>query len=247
VSGVTTSIANLNSALTTYQVLRGVSNLDVLKKQGIKLKFALYRELRAIRPPKGSIRSNVLARLKAGKFIRIRESVQKEVRERIVVDNILNHGKILGTRGGKKGRTQLINFGSNNIREDHGQAHWKSRALASQMVEREINVREAGIGFLAVSARYPGGVVDGATSTSRFGPDLARLGIMVDPASALLRFQWLEDTNIARASVRGVTARKGERAIAGAIDSVASDIVTYNQRKLLELGTATLRAMGARP
>jgi hypothetical protein len=240
-SGVQTSLGNLNSALATYQMLRGMSNADVLRKKGKDLQMVLAGELRAIRPPKGSIRTNVLARLKAGKFINIRESVQKRVRERVVVDQLVNHGKVL--TGKKSGRTQLVDLGS----RQSGQEHWKYRALASQMVLREIAVRESGIGFLSVSARYPANLADGMVAESRYGPALSKVGIQADQNSALLRFEWLENTDIAKAAVQGMGAKRATGAVTRTLDRVTADIVVYNQRKLKELAQATLRATGARP
>lgn len=239
-SGVQSSLDRLNAASATYQQLRGMSNRDVLEKQGRKLQLAVYRELRAIRPRKGSIRSNILERLKAGKFIHIRESVQKQVRERIIVDQIVDHGKI---RRGKKGRTNLVDLGS----RDSGQEHWKKAALASQYVEREISVRESGIGFLAVSMLYPDGIRDGAVAKSRYGPGLSRLGITVDQNSSMARFEWLDKTGLAASALEGVEARKGQGAISTGVDRVTADIVKYNERKLAELARATLRAAGAKP
>lgn len=77
------NLSDLNAILPLYQLLRGVTDREVLAKQGGKLEFALYSQLRDARRAKGAIRAELLARLASGRTFRVRDSVRQSVSEKL--------------------------------------------------------------------------------------------------------------------------------------------------------------------
>lgn len=210
---VTHNIADLNQALSDYQVLSRKSMADVMAKQGAKLAWAIKRELRSIVPASGSIRSRALAILKSGGMIKIRESVKESVAAKREAKKFTPKGKL---------RKFKLN-------------------LAQEMIRREIAVRESGRGVLSVSAAYPGFLVSGQKAVSRAGLLMSEVGLKAEVAGGRVSFVWPGMNITSKGVVRGLQSPRGSAAVATAIAKTTADITSYVRRKQSELMAAAIK------
>jgi hypothetical protein len=129
----------LEAAMQRYKEETGKTAERVLLRAGINLSSFYSNALKGLIPPKGSIRAENLARLKAGdKGLRIRQSVKNAILRKFPGRNAL--GKVVF---GKRKTSTVSRKGSRlNV-----------TALMAQM---ELNVRERARGFTALVPRIRG-------------------------------------------------------------------------------------------
>jgi hypothetical protein len=219
----TSNIGNLNAALADYHRLSGLTVRDVLAKQGGKLSRAVALSLRRVSAPKGALREEALARLKAGRGIRIRESVRQRVEAK------------WGATFARK-------------RAAHERKYWgedlsEGRSKQQELVRAELAVRESSRGFLAISSRYPMTIQQGLKAISRYGPELSRAGIMANDSGGVLSFTWGGLSTHAQKAEKGLGDPVPGRAVQLAIQSVTEDIRTYTARKQQELHDKVARVL----
>jgi hypothetical protein len=204
---------DLNAILPEYQKLSGLTDADVLSKQGGKLGFAVYKELRSTMPVKGSIREKLVARLHDGRGIKIRDSVRESVAAKYASK----------TKAGKTRRFKL------NIEQE--------------MVRREIAVREGGRGVLSISIKYPKTISDQQKSISRYSQLLSQVGIHLDAENRYAQFLWPGISRQSKSVVGGINRPIGQEAIDRAAKTVLEDIKTYTTRKHAEALAVTTKRM----
>lgn len=210
---ITTNIANLNNATRDYQTLSGLSAEDVLSKQGGKLGRAVYEALRKTKPPKGSIKSEILARLASGRFIKIRQSVRDSVKAKRETPN---------KRTGKLQKTFKLTY-------------------QQEIVRREIAVRSSGAGVLSVSIKYPNALQNAQQALSRYGTVFSNVGIKTDTEEKYARFTWSGISQQSARVIKGLQGPRAVAAIHDAIQETTSDIMVYVRRKQAELALRTVR------
>jgi hypothetical protein len=213
-------LARLNSTIADYIRVGKKLPEEALAKQAGKLGFAFSQELRGLIPPKGSIRSESLARLKGGGGIRVRPSVRKAVFEkRRARQDLATRDLVFGA--GKRGTRSIRRQG-------------KRLNLQALAVTAEINIRERGRGFLSVSSRIPRftrALGDVQRSLSRYGPILGEAGLRAAPEGAEARFLWGPHSRASLAAARGLSIPKAEAALSRALNAVAEDIRLYIEEK----------------
>lgn len=212
--GITHNIRDdLNAILPEYKALSGLTDLDVLQKQGGKLGFAIYKELRNTVPVKGSIREALLARLHAGRGIHIRDSVRQSVGSKYASK----------TKSGRSRRFKL------NVQQE--------------LVRREIAVRESGRGVLGISIYYPKVLKDEGKAISRYGQVLSQVGIVIDPENKYAQFLWPGISAESQSVAGGINRPVGQRAVDRGAASVLADIEIYTERKKAEALAQTVKGM----
>jgi len=131
----------------------------------------------------------------------------------------------------------------------HERQHWgdplEGEAFNKQQeyVRREIAVRSSGRGFLAVSARYPIKVSQGLKAISRYGSALSDVGLRINKDNGYVRLAWQGLSIQGKAAAEGITAERGQEAIATAVAAVNEDIQVYVKRKQMELVKRAVKAM----
>lgn len=235
------NLANLNAVLVDYQKYSRLTTQEVLNKQSTKLGYALRANLAAIRPAKGSIRQQALARLKAGQGISIRDSIREDVTakvEKIPLGSrrrILKKGKSLAVRGRFVPASHTVEgiLAAGIVRS----AANTRLQVQQEMIRREINLREKGRGVLAKSAVYPGNMVAGATKKaySVYGTVFSDFGITVTKTGGVAVFNWAGINKQSARAVRGLGGPRAVKATQDAIDFVEQDIREYVKKKQMEL------------
>ena len=213
------NIANLNGALALYQQLRGLTNKEVLEKQGGKLARAMAGALKQVRASKEQIYAEAIAQLKSGRGIRVRQSVKEQVEAK------------WGAKWAKRVKAYEKNYWGDTLNQGFSKQQ--------EMVRREIAVRRSGAGFLAVTARYPTTLAQGQKALGRFGLTLSMVNLRTDGDSPFARFSWGEFSKMSKRAGQAFLDTKGGavpvKAIQAALDAVTDDILLYTNRKQQEL------------
>jgi hypothetical protein len=218
---VSHNIADLSKVLPLYQQLSNKSAFGVLQKVGGNLGRFLYRELRSIRPPKGSIRANALAILAGGGMIKVRPSIRESVRA--------------------SSKAPRFNV---SRREAKLQGVDRRRLTRSQeMVRREIAIRESGRGVLARSVSYPLIVADQMKALSRYGTAFSEVNLNISGDLKYVRFAWPGTNTQSQRVLKGIESSKGQAALNRAIRATRDDMMVYVQRKQAELVRKVVKAM----
>jgi len=210
------NIADLNKALALYQKLSTKSVRDILIKQGTKLRYSIWMRERQIMAKKGEIRAMVLARLKSGKMINIRDSIVGGVDAKLAKSK--KHSKMTGSQ----------------------RAWTRQQAL----VAREINIRESGRGFISVSSRYPRSLSDQAKALSRRGLTLSQWDLKADYLGGRAQLIWASPSGPGQKVAKALEDRRPRAALALALKDVKDDIMEYVNDKMkwtAEEGIAYLR------
>lgn len=226
-SAQTNIINDLNSVVRLYQQLSGLSSEDVLRKQGGKLGRQVYFNLRRIIPAKGSIRAEAIARLKAGKGINIRKSVDESVTAKFAEPF-------------KRGQAREEDkFWGESAR---GHMNWKFR-LRQKKVQKELSLRESGRGVMSVSIRYPFVLAHDVKSVSKYNQLLSKVGIVVNAQSQYAQFLWPGISAQSKEVVEGLRRERVNREVRAAIFTTKDDILVYTRRKQAEIATKAVKAM----
>jgi hypothetical protein len=143
---IESNLAELNAKLSTYAAHRKITVVQAVQKHSQEFAFLLADELKKTSPARGSIRSGALAWLKnRSKGVNVRPSIMKAVREKYnLIQDITTRRFVIGGKRGKG--TVTRGKGANK----------KKLNIRALMVQRELNMRERGIRFMAVSARLKG-------------------------------------------------------------------------------------------
>lgn len=211
-------VTRFSNAINEYIRLAKATPRDAIAKQGGKFAYALAQGLRGIAPGKGSIRAQLLARLKAGQGVR----VSNRVREKL-------YAKV-GARTRLEDHVQVFGKGEGRTRRGR-------RNLQALAVEAEISRRESGRGFLSLSGRYPRVLkrrYDYAFSKYRISLSEAALVDEVEKGTAVT-FRW--DAAITRLSgeaAQGMARPKARQIAATALRDTVDDMQVYITRKLEE-------------
>lgn len=206
-------ITRLNDRLFKYRELSLKSWPDIMSKQGGKLADLLSRRLRGIAPVRGAIRAQTLERLAAGGGIRVRKTARKFADQHSVASatNIKTRRASHFVQATKTGAVRS------------GGLNWWQLA-----VQREINIRESGRGFLSVSSHYRKYLSQANFALSKFGPVLSRAGISVRSDGAAASITWdPSDSELASSAAAGLGKTKGRAMIALALRDLIDDIDIY--------------------
>jgi hypothetical protein len=222
---IETNVAELNASIQEYARLSGKTVQEALKKQASKLGYNLRTELRSLMPAKGSIRAELLERLKSHRGIKIRPKILQ---------------KIFGSGGTRTtfGTQRAINTSGSRVTRGRRLNLW------AEAIKAEIGARESARGFLGVSASYRGmtGVnamleSGGAYAVSRLGPTLstATFKPLPEDVGASIEFEWsLQTSGLSAEAAEGITKQRGEAAVNRALVNTLEDIQVYIERKLQE-------------
>lgn len=226
-SAQTNIVNDLNSVIRLYQQMSGQSSQDVLRKQGGKLGRQMYFNLRRIIPEKGSIRETALARLKAGKGINIRKSVDESVTAKYA-DQF------------KRGQAREEDkFWGESAR---GHMNWKFR-LQQKKIQREIGLRESGRGIMSLSIRYPFVLSHDVKSISKYNQLLSKVGIVVNAQNQYAQFIWPGISAQSKDVVEGLRRSRVNKEVRAAIITTTEDILVYTRRKQAEIAVKAVKAM----
>lgn len=218
------NIADLNKVVRDYQALSGLSSKDILTKQGGKLGREMYYQLRATAPNKGSIRSLVISRLRAGEPVRIRERVQREVT-----------AKFKARFQQKQDRWEDKFWGESAS----GQNNWKWM-LRQKMVQTEIGLRESGRGVLGFSTRYPTTLLMANKVLSKYKFLLSEANVRLTQEGGSASFEWSGQKQASESVAEGIGRPRAQAAIVQAIRATKADILVYVRRKQREILTGSI-------
>lgn len=212
---VSHNIGDLNQALALYQTFSRKSAEDVIQKQAGKLAFNIKQAMRGIVRPKGSIRSELLARLSAGKGISIRPAVKEAVKAKRESRKLTPSGKV---------RRFKLN-------------------LRQEMVRREIAVRESGRGVLSVSSRYPSVIRQTSVATGKGKQVLSAVGVKTGQEGGFARFVWGESGTTSERLAAAMGGGKPRTALNQALIATRDDIMKYVREKQAKLAAQTVKSL----
>lgn len=188
----------------------------VIAKIANKLRWAIYKRLKALSPAKGKIREQMLARIRGGdKFLKVRASARDWAKGKIE--------KSIAERAARK-------LAGVKLRKQAGPA-WKRNAQALA-VNREIGMREQARVFTGVSALYKGFSADRASTTalSASGSGLSVYTFNTNQERTIARFGWGTLNNeLAAKAAEAVGKPKAQQALTEAIDDVIKDTLDYKR------------------
>lgn len=218
------NIADLNQTIRLYKELSGKSDHDILSKQVGKLAGNIRMAMKAIMRPKGWIREQMIARLKAGGRIKVRESIKKKVREKWP-----EIAARMQRRHDKQFWGDTLNTGL---------------SMGQEMVKRELNMRERGRGVLRVSAMYPGTILKGVMrAEGRGGVILSEAGIKIGATISGGSIEWAGVQGTPKEVAESFGRAKPKQALLSAIEATRADILLYTARKQAELLQKSIRSM----
>lgn len=219
-------LARFNEAMRLYVKASGKSAKDVLLKKGSQLGYALWKLFRALRPVKGSIREARMAALKRGEGLRIRRAAIE-----FAMNKTLATASDLKTRAGVSRMEKTKKGGV----KSNGRTWWQIAA------QREIAIRESGIGFMAQGVKFRfaqvgqqgrGGIEDHGKAYSRYSPTLGAYQFKAEEHEGKVVFHWGGFSKMSNEVVKAMTRAKGWSAIRQALDEVVKDTIPYLQKKL---------------
>lgn len=243
---IQSELDKLNKAVGLYIRACGRGFLFGLQKQSSELGRNLAKEAKGLAPTKGSVRASRLAILKEvkrgkskgakindGYGVHVRPSVYKEIAEKynalpLAADimRFRSKGKLKGTVTRKGRRLNL-------------------QALA---VQRELNLRESGRGFLShadklavemsAAERLQSRRIE--ASISRYGPKLGEFAFTVDETSGVAVFKWGGFSELSNDAVKAMGRARGQAAVARAMQATTANMLPYIERKLGEAAVGLL-------
>lgn len=221
------NLDEFNAALTRYAALSSKGAAEAVAKKGADFGFRLSRKLLALAPKKGSVRESRLAALATGGGLNVRDKIRQRVYSKLGVSQTVAGRKL--RMGGKKLSASKLVKG-------------KRLNLQALLVRAELNARESGRGFSALSARYKS--LSQQLAADRFGEQrrkildrynrfLSEVGFKRDKNSATLTFMWGENESSGKLAVSLQKPRQ-QAAIADALDESRADMMVYILRKQSE-------------
>ena len=209
----------LSEACRKYCILSGKTEGDVIDKQQGKLGYNLYNGLRALMPGKGVVRAERLTALQGGQGVRVRPGVYEELRIKLGDEFTSKSQKYKGPNG------ELAGTAFNARRQMNFQA------LA---VQRELNLRESGRGFMAWSVPRHRSYAELAhiDQESRYEHVLSMLNIDTRPDADRKFAQFTWDSN--SKALEGLSDAQQMGVIEYAVRETTDDIMVYVERKIHE-------------
>ena len=218
-----TNLDEFNAALTRYAALSSKGAAEAVAKKGSDFGFRLSRKLLTLAPDKGSVRENRLAALASGGGLKIRDKIRQRVYAKLGVSQTMAGRKL---RMGKKLSASKLVGG-------------KRLNLQALLVRAELNARESGRGFSALSARYKS--LSQQLAADRFGEQrrkiidrysrfLSEVGFKRDRDSSNLTFRWGGNESSGKMAVALQKPRQ-QAAIADALNEARADMMDYIIRK----------------
>lgn len=206
------TIEQLNAVLVRYAAVSRLTPQEVVAKQGIKLGHFLRAELAKLKPAKGSVREARLAAIKSGAGIKVREGAREFARKKTVAtaSDIRTKKDALFMESTKRG----------NVKRN-GRTFWQIA------VDRELNIRESGRGYLSLAGRMryaDKAIISGSTYriVDRITRELGRAWMTVTDDGSALKFSY-DNPNI----FEGLDRVKGKSAIQAAMKETELDILKY--------------------
>jgi hypothetical protein len=207
---LTFEMERLTMALQKYGELSGKSEAEVISKQAAKLRRYIWQGLRALMPAKGEVRAERLAGLKAGVGVKVRPGVYQEIASKF--GKAAQFGQRF-TSVERKGKT--LNF----------------QALA---VQRELNLRESGRGFMAFSTPRTVAAAELAhiEKSSRYNDLLSTfdLDTRENTKVKFAQFTWQADSP----ALAGLSMEQQLSVLNAGVKYVADDTMVYVNRKIEE-------------
>lgn len=210
--------ADLNRAIGAYIVASGKTVDEVLQKQGAKLGFSLFQQLKAIAPAKGSVRAERLAALGRGEGIKI------EARAAVALMRARGYNDSTNTfKRGKKDVKSFVVKG-------------KRLNFQALLVKREIARRESARAFTAQGSLFPRRFLHntaGAVMSRKIRSEqLSKYGASFGKNPRFIHFSWAEFSKAAKALVASMTQARAISAASRAMRDVTEDIMEYVYRKM---------------
>lgn len=229
---VETNIAALNNAIADYVEASSKAPEVAVRKHGKEFSKDLRDELKRFMPAKGSVRTARLAALKAGEGLRVRAAVRAYVNK-----NTMATATDVRTRKA----TRFMQITRTGKVKRNGLSWWE---LA---VQRELNLRERGRGYLSYSSAFRK-VIDnlGAGSeqqtgyvVNRYNRGVSKAKLTNKPYETSVAFNWGE-TKASAGPATVLNQPRGQAAIGRALASARENIVEYMNRKNRQNAEATL-------
>lgn len=221
------NIGELNDVIRRYRGFSKLSDSDILTKQGGKLGRALHYQLLNVRPAKGAVRAQVLARLKAGQRVKVRDEVVETVKR----------------RWEDKFKAAQARFEDRFWGDSDPQHNWKWK-LRQKMVQLEIARREQGRGVLGFSAHYPIVLGNSHKVRSKFGPLLSQAGVRLnEKGGGEAMFHWPGETGPSQKVAESFDRPVPGKALLAAIQETKADILKYvlpREQRLAEMGVSMM-------
>jgi len=238
----------LNSALRMYTQAAGRGIGFALAKQSEELGRNLAKEAKGLMPAKGAVRASRLAILKEagrgkvngrkiqpGLGVHVRASVYKAIAEK--------HGALPFAANIMQMRTKKGLRGSVN-------RFGRKLNLQALAVQRELNLRESGRGFLHHADKLALDMSRGERlqsrrvekSVSRFGPQLGEFAFAVDDdGNGSASFKWGGFSQLSNEAVKAMARARGQASIARALAATTDNIKPYIERKLGEAAAKLIK------
>lgn len=219
-----TNLDEFNAALTRYAALSSKGAAEAIAKKGADFGFRLSRKLLTLAPKKGVVREDRLAALASGGGLTIRPKIRQRVYSKLGVSQTVAGRKL--RMGGKKLSASKLVGG-------------KRLNLQALLVRAELNARESGRGFSALSARYKS--LSQQLAADRFGEQrkkiidrynrfVSQVGFKRDANTAGLTFEWGGNESSGKLAASLQKPRQ-QAAIADALDETRADMMEYILRK----------------
>jgi len=219
-----TNLDEFNAALTRYAALSSKGAAEAIAKKGADFGFRLSRKLLTLAPKKGVVREDRLAALASGGGLTIRPKIRQRVYSKLGVSQTVAGRKL--RMGGKKLSASKLVGG-------------KRLNLQALLVRAELNARESGRGFSALSARYKS--LSQQLAADRFGEQrkkiidrynrfVSQVGFKRDANTAGLTFEWGGNESSGKLAASLQKPRQ-QAAIADALDEARADMMEYILRK----------------
>jgi hypothetical protein len=216
---LTADLGELRETLVRYGELSGKSEADIIAKQSDKLGRTLRANLKELMPAKGSVRAEMLQRLKDGGGVHVRQAVYNALQGRKGLSQDVETQQY---RFGQKA-TATVSVGGKRL---------NYQALA---VKAELGLRESGRGYMSYSTprnRSYAEEVSIGTQHDRYGRLLSflKLDLRTNAETKYAQFSWPSDSP----ALEGLDAAQQLAMIDAAIRFVNADIMDYVNRKLEE-------------
>lgn len=224
-----TNLEEFNEALNAYQRHSRRTAAEVIAKKGSDLGFRLWKKLRELAPAKGAVRNERLAVLAAGGGIRVRPVARDYARKKTMATATM-------VRTRKEGFFREI--GRTGKLKRNGLSFWQ---LA---VQRELNLRESGRGYLGFSGRFKSMSQELRAQRYDFEAEqkirdrytrfISAVGFRSVGDGAAMTFKWGGNNDASNDLARALQKPKARSKIGEALAEARADMMVYIARKMAE-------------
>jgi hypothetical protein len=217
-----TNLDRFNDALADYVSVTRLSTQEAVAKKSADFAFRLSTKMKSFSPGKGVIRAERLAALKSGEGVKIRPSAWERAYKTQGVSQDIKTRKFAFNRRGKT-------YGSKRIK---GGKRLNLQAIA---VQKELNIRDSGRGFLGYATTLKSVIQKFAikddidvyrTLLDRYNRFLSSVGFKTDADKAEMTFKWGGNKSSGEIAV-ALQKPKQQTAIAQALDESRADMLEY--------------------